>query len=220
MSQWWLLNTLDNPVFSHDSFHCVEVVLSEYPHSSHPLTSLCDLTPMPKSQLPIPTLLWVRQLKSAVLQWFLWWTFCFALWAPATAVHWGSKSPSWLCLWRGFLICGHFFLVYDSLPQNTGPHLKSFVTLLMSLSFALHSKEIGLPFWKFGIFCCCPEVVLWSWTIFRWSFDVFLGRIVVSLSYSCAIFFLLCLWLLICMFDYVISCSLEIAFVHLISSWV
>ena len=47
----------------------------------------------------------------------------------------------------------------------------------LSLSFALpHSKDIGLPLWKSGIFCQCSERVCRSCSICRWIFDVSVGR--------------------------------------------
>ena len=65
-------------------------------------------------------------------------------------------------VWRSFLICGNFssfmtpFLGCKSPSQTPLPPI-------LSLSFALpHSKEIGLPFWKFGVLCQCSVNVLWK----------------------------------------------------------
>ena len=62
-----------------------------------------------------------------------------------------------------YLFCLPFYLLYFVLP-----------------SF----EDNGLPFWVPDIFCQHSEVVLWKSSVFKCSFDQFVGQKVVSPSYS------------------------------------
>ena len=101
---------------------------------------------------------------------------------------------------RGFPGVWKLFLLHDSLPR-TGLHPLLFcLSFYLLYSVLLPFEENGLPFWVPGVHCQHSEVVLWNLSkieqisqicsicsVFNWSFDEFVGKKVISPSYSSAI---------------------------------
>ena len=76
-------------------------------------------------------------------------------------------------------------------PGGTGSVLEFSVSSLFVSPSSLqpHSRELSLPSWRPGVFCCRLEVALKELFRILMSFDVFVGRLTISLSYSSIIFF-------------------------------
>ena len=67
---------------------------------------------------------------------------------------------------RPYLFCLSFYLLYFVLPPF---------------------EDHGLPFWVPDVLCQHSAVVLWNCSVFKCSFDEFVGEKVVSPSYSSTI---------------------------------
>jgi len=73
------------------------------------------------------------------------------------------------------------------LPQDGSPSL-TLVSFYLLYFVLPPFEDNGLPFCVPGVLCQHSEVVLWNCSAFESSFDDFLGKKVVSLSYSYTIF--------------------------------
>ena len=131
-------------------------------------------------------------LQNDLQQQFLWWIFS-VLPSEPLLLHFilsdGSEAPTWPHLWWGFLVCENFSSFMTPSLRAQAPALKSIVSF-MPLSFALpHSKEITLPFFgSLGSSAVVQKLFCRNCPIFKWIFDVFVGRKAISPSYSSAIF--------------------------------
>ena len=106
---------------------------------------------------------------------------CFSLWF--------LSSPLTLPV-KGFPIVWKL-LLHDSLPRmDLCPEILCLPFCLHPLPYLILRRLVCLS----GILCQHLEVVLWELLHLQWSFDVFVGEKVVSLTYSSAILGLPCQW--------------------------
>ena len=90
----------------------------------------------------------------------------------------GSESVSW-CLETSLFL---------RLPSRNGAPSLLLLSLFLSFIFFLPPfEDNGLLFWVPDVLCQHSEVVLWNFSVFKCSFDEFVGEKVVSPSYSSAI---------------------------------
>ena len=135
-------------LFSLDSLGCVVLAPSEYLHSNQPQSS-------PRVQPPKPELqhtnlsCWAgvqtaSQVGSAGREWSLWWSLCFAFWAPVAAFPFEILELPHPCQRRGFWVCRNFSS-YHSLPEEQDPS-GFLLTLLFLLLFPYHFLQRLLLF--------------------------------------------------------------------------
>ena len=183
------LASLRGPVFHLDCLSCVILAFSEYLQSSQHWCSSW------KPEHPAPThssgheckprlsweVLFGNELCGEFSLFCLLTTCCFV---PL----WGSKTPPCPHPWGGFWTCWNFSS-FSLPPQGAGPCPKILFFFFLNLYLLpyLVLRKLACLFGSQGSPTSIQNVFYMSWSTCRCIFDVFVGRKLISLSYSSTI---------------------------------
>ena len=142
---------------------------------------------------PCPALTyWCQTLVSGLL-------LCLQLWLGAYSVSFlfffffsqlccplRFQNPSRTSLWEDFLLCGNFSSLRTLSSMDLHPYIFCLSFYLFILSYLL-SKTMGCLSGCLVFSASIQKLFCGSFSAFKWCFDEFVGRKVVSLSLSSAI---------------------------------
>ena len=140
------------------------------------------MQPMPPC--PAPTCWWRTWAFGPLLGWHLWLGTYFVVlfFSPGYVALWDSKTPH---LWEGFLLFGNFSFTTPSPGQVSLPNSFVSLSVFYILSYLLSKRTACLS--RCLVSSASIQKFCGSFSAFKWSFDEFVGKKMVSPSYSSTI---------------------------------